>query len=79
MVRLSRRPWPFPWSVQVVSANWASVPASLAVMAPSRDGWFALTVILSFRVSRGCDLRCPVVDGVAGGAVAALLRLFQPP
>ena len=28
-------------------------------------------VILSLRVSRGCDLRCPVVDGVAGGALAA--------
>ena len=28
-------------------------------------------VILSFRVSRGCDLRCPVVDSVAGGTRAA--------
>jgi hypothetical protein len=28
-------------------------------------------VILSFRVSRGCDLRCPVVDSVVGGTRAA--------
>ena len=29
------------------------------------------TVILSFRVSRGCDLRRPVVDSVADGTLAA--------
>jgi hypothetical protein len=34
-------------------------------------------VILSFRVSRGCDLRRPVVDSVAGGTLAAWSRLFQ--
>jgi hypothetical protein len=28
-------------------------------------------IILSFRVSRGCDLRCPVVDGVVDGTLAA--------
>ena len=28
-------------------------------------------VILSFRVNRGCDLRCPVVDSVSGGTLAA--------
>jgi hypothetical protein len=28
-------------------------------------------VILSFRVSRGCDLRCLVVDSVVGGTLAA--------
>jgi transposase-like protein len=28
-------------------------------------------VILSFRVSRGCDLRRPVVDSVADGMLAA--------
>jgi hypothetical protein len=27
--------------------------------------------ILSFRVSRGCDLRCPVVDSVIDGTLAA--------
>jgi hypothetical protein len=36
-------------------------------------------VILSFRVSRGCDLRRPVVDSVADGTLAACLRLFQQP
>jgi hypothetical protein len=30
-----------------------------------------LNVILSFRVSRGCDLRCPVVDSVLDGTAAA--------
>ena len=30
-----------------------------------------LNVILSFRVSRGCDLRCPVVDSVLDGTTAA--------
>ena len=30
-----------------------------------------LNVILSFRVSRGCDLRRPVVDSVADGTLAA--------
>ena len=29
------------------------------------------TFILSFRVSRGCDLRRPVVDSVADGTLAA--------
>jgi hypothetical protein len=28
-------------------------------------------VILSFRVSRGCDLRRPVADSVADGTLAA--------
>ena len=30
-----------------------------------------LILILSFRVSQGCDLRRPVVDSVAGGTFAA--------
>jgi hypothetical protein len=34
-------------------------------------GMLALTVILSFRVSRGCDLRRPVADSVVGGTLAA--------
>jgi site-specific recombinase XerD len=38
----------------------------------ARDRELSLTdVILSFRVSRGCDLRRPVVDSVAGGTRAA--------
>jgi hypothetical protein len=35
-------------------------------------------VILSFRVSRGRDLRCPVVDSVADGTLAAWSLLFHP-
>ena len=31
----------------------------------------SLSVILSFRVSQACDLRCPVVDSVADGTLAA--------
>jgi hypothetical protein len=36
-------------------------------------GWMITPadVILSFRVSRVCDLRRPVVDGVADGTIAA--------
>jgi len=35
--------------------------------------WSAIcsSVILSFRVSQACDLRCPVVDSVADGTLAA--------
>jgi hypothetical protein len=35
--------------------------------------WSAIwsKVILSFRVSQACDLRCPVVDSVADGTLAA--------
>ena len=36
-----------------------------------RLGVLAALVILSFRVSRGCDLRRPVVDSVADGTFAA--------
>ena len=34
-------------------------------------GVLAARVILSFRVSQGCDLRRPVVDSVADGTLAA--------
>ena len=34
-------------------------------------GVLAARVILSCRVIRGCDLRCPVVDSVADGTLAA--------
>ena len=38
----------------------------------ARDGELSLSaVILSFRVSQGCDLRRPVVDSVADGTLAA--------
>ncbi len=50
-------------------------PAGLRWIArrvkPSRRHLRNLTVILSFRVSRGCDLRCPVVDSVVGETLAA--------
>jgi hypothetical protein len=39
----------------------------------------AARVILSFRVSQGCDLRRPVVDNVADGMFAARSLLFQRP
>ena len=35
-------------------------------------------VILSFRVSQGCDLRRRVVDSVADGSLAAGVRCFMP-
>jgi hypothetical protein len=38
---------------------------------PSWNQDAAHTFILSFRVSRGCDLRRPVVDSVADGTLAA--------
>ena len=41
----------------------------------SADAYYSprawLILILSFRVSQGCDLRRPVVDGVADGTLAA--------
>jgi hypothetical protein len=40
----------------------------LAVVPEARA---AARVILSFRVSRGCDLGRPVVDGVVDGTLAA--------
>ncbi len=42
-----------------------------------RLGVLAARVILSFRVSWGCDLRRPVVDSVADGTLAACFRLFH--
>jgi len=44
---------------------------------PQRPAVFQ--IILSVRVSRGRDLRRPVVDSVADGTVAAWLGCFQPP
>jgi hypothetical protein len=51
-----------------------SLPARLVRHARSRVLKISRTwpgIILSFRVSRGCDLRRPVVDSVADGMVAA--------
>jgi transposase-like protein len=72
---------------QVVAALAAKFPAAAAHLDDAREDILAFTafprevwrqiwsnnptVILSFRVSRGCDLRRPVVDGVADGMLAA--------
>jgi transposase-like protein len=72
---------------QVVAALEAKFPAAAAHLDDAREDILAFTafprevwrqiwsnnptVILSFRVSRGCDLRRPVVDGVADGMLAA--------
>jgi SRSO17 transposase len=45
-----------------------------AVLAVDETGFLKkgrMSVILSFRVNRGCDLRRPVVDSVADGTLAA--------
>jgi hypothetical protein len=51
------------------------VPAGAPVVIAVDDTMFRRAgrkvFILSFRVSRGCDLRRPVVDSVAGGTLAA--------
>jgi len=52
-------------------------PALVPKQATRSDGLNAVIislyalVILSFRVSHGCDLRRPVVDSVADGTLAA--------
>jgi putative transposase len=72
---------------QVVQALEAKFPDAAAHLDEARDDILAFTpfprevwrqiwsnnriVILSFRVSRGCDLRRPVVDSVADGTLAA--------
>jgi hypothetical protein len=45
--------------------------AALKVSEAAPEAQLMARVILSFRVSRGCDLRRPVVDSVAGGTLAA--------
>jgi len=46
-------------------------PLTVAVDGTFFRRWGKHTFILSFRVSRGCDLRRPVVDSVADGTLAA--------
>ena len=57
----------------LLSANWTLHDLRhSAAHRMARDPALPLaSVILSFRVSRGCDLRCPVVDSVADGTLAA--------
>ncbi len=56
-----------------LGANWSLHDLRhSAAYRMARDPGMPLTdVILSFRVSRGCDLRRPVVDSVADGTLAA--------
>ena len=46
-------------------------PVIVAVDGTFFRRWGRKVFILSFRVSRGCDLRRPVVDSVADGTLAA--------
>jgi hypothetical protein len=62
----------------VVTADAAHAQRETAeYIAGSKDhgnrgsDYFLFVIILSFRVSQVCDLRCPVVDSVADGALAA--------
>jgi hypothetical protein len=56
-----------------LGANWSLHDLRhLAAYRMTREPGMPLAdVILSFRVSRGCDLRCPVVDSVADRTLAA--------
>jgi len=56
-----------------LGANWSLHDLRhTAAYRMARDPGMPLTdVILSFRVSQACDLRCPVVDSVADGTLAA--------
>jgi hypothetical protein len=49
----------------------AGQPVTVAVDGTFFKRWGRKVVILSFRVSWGCDLRCPVEDSVADGTLAA--------
>jgi hypothetical protein len=61
------------WGKRVAEARWAyDGSAQGGKKIAFGNTWvIAVTVILSFRVSQGCDLRCPVVDSVADGTLAA--------
>ena len=49
-----------------------TVRANLDRLVTDKEArYVAMTVILSFHVSQVCDLRCPVVDSVADGTLAA--------
>jgi len=41
------------------------------LVAEKKAHYILVTIILSFRVSQGCDLRRPVVDSVTDGTLAA--------
>ena len=52
---------------------WLAASAPLTGRTRRFAKWSAIgsLLILSFRVSQACDLRCPVVDSVADGTLAA--------
>jgi hypothetical protein len=54
-------------------------PVVVAVDGTFFRRWGRQAFILSFCVSRGCDLRRPVADTVADGTLASWSRVFQPP
>ena len=51
------------------AVTFAGPPPGAYAGAVSYGPVLNAAVILSFRVSRGCDLRCPVVDSVADGTL----------
>ena len=53
------------------TVTFAAAPPGAHPGAVSYGPVLNAAVILSFRVSRGCDLRRPVVDSVADGTLAA--------
>ena len=57
----------------VITADAAHAQRETAeyIAGERESGYFLFVIILSFRVSRGCDLRRPVVDSVADGTLAA--------
>ncbi len=61
------------WGPKVFAARWAyDGSAQGGKKVAFGNTWVvAAMVILSFRVSRGCDLRRPVVDSVADGTLGA--------
>jgi hypothetical protein len=52
---------------------WLDRDRSISAQTRRFAKWSAIcsSVILSFRVSQACDLRCPVVDSVVDGTLAA--------
>ena len=67
-------------TLEQVNSMSTAARASIMAAFTSGQGYAAdadysprawLIIILSFGVSQGCDLRCPVVDSVAGGTFAA--------
>jgi hypothetical protein len=66
------------WAAAHITAGQDEDDVVLIVDETADEKSSAGVVILSFRVSRGRDLRRPVVDSVADGTLAALSRLSYP-